>query len=76
MSGPRAKRLSHVVVAKFDGEGGFISVGGLPAGTYGVRFTSRRHVVEDMPNIRVPADGELRVRLATQGVITFYQVGH
>src|SRR5579862_2341561 len=61
----------YVVVVKADAESTF-SIAGLPAGNYGIEFTTHEQYNADMRDYRV-VDGTLIARIPVQGVITIYE---
>jgi O-glycosyl hydrolase len=52
---------------------GTISVVGLPAGAYGVRYTTAAETGRDLPVINIDTGQPLSARLPAKGVITFQQ---
>jgi hypothetical protein len=50
-----------------------MSVVGVPAGSYGVRYTTADETGREMPAISIGAGQALTAQLPAKGVITFYQ---
>ena len=62
----------YVVVIKAD-SGGELSIGGLPAGVYGVNYTTAEAFNVDGPERSVSADGVLDVGIPESGVLSIYK---
>lgn len=63
---------THVVIVQGN-RPATISVAGLPAGAYGVRYTTAAETGRDLAAIRVEADQALTTQLPAKGVITVHQ---
>jgi hypothetical protein len=61
----------YVVVLKA-AEGGQFSIQGLPAGTYGIKYTTATRYDFDLPDVNLPASGPLATALPSAGVLTVY----
>jgi hypothetical protein len=61
----------YVVVVKANGGGSF-TVSGLPAGTYGIKYTTSSQYDVDHPDATIGAGGLLSTSIPAQGVITVY----
>lgn len=62
---------SHVVVVKAS-SGGTFSVVGLPAGTYGINFTTDAQFNADLMDITLTTGQKLETTIPAKGVITIY----
>jgi subtilase family protein len=62
----------YVVVVKADGTGSF-SVGGLPAGTYGIFYASASRFDVNLPDVTISAGQALSTSMPEVGVITIYR---
>ena len=62
----------HVAIVQSK-DAGQISVKGLPAGTYGVRYTTAEETGRDLAAMNINAGEPLTMRLPAKGVVTFYQ---
>lgn len=63
----------HIVVVQAHRSGGTMSVVGVPAGSYGVRYTTADETGRELPAIGIGAGQALTAQLPAKGVITFYQ---
>jgi hypothetical protein len=61
-----------VVVVKCS-SGGSFSVGTLPVGTYGVKYTTFVEYDKDLPDLNVSSMGVINASIPSTGVITIYQ---
>jgi len=61
----------HVVVVQCD-EGGAFSIGGLPAGTYGIKCTTSQEYDVDLPDQTVGPGQALMTTIPDTGVLTVY----
>ena len=59
------------VIVKYDSPG-TISIGGLPAGTYGVGFESQATSDGTMPDVTVGSDGVATLQVQSQGVVALF----
>lgn len=62
----------HVAVVRAQSAAVF-SVNGLPAGTYGVKYSVQQPWDVDLPDVVVTAGGSANASLPAKGVLTFYQ---
>ncbi|MEZ5422176.1 MAG: Ig-like domain-containing protein [Pyrinomonadaceae bacterium] len=62
----------YVVVVKASGGGSF-SIQGLPAGTYGIKFTTSSQYNIDQPDATIAAGQTVTTSIPATGVITIYQ---
>ena len=62
----------YVVVVKADGTGSF-SVGGLPAGTYGIFYATGSRFDVNLPNVTISSGQALSTSMPEVGVITIYR---
>lgn len=63
---------AHVVIVQAT-RGGTISVAGLPAGSYGIRYTTAEETARELAPASVNTGQALTTRLPAGGVITMYQ---
>ncbi len=61
----------YVVVVKADAGGSF-SIRGLPAGTYGIKYTTSREYDVDLPDITIGGGEALTTSIPMSGVLTVY----
>jgi hypothetical protein len=61
----------YVVVVKADAGGSF-SIRGLPAGTYGIKYTTSREYDVDLPDITIGGGKALTTSIPMSGVLTVY----
>jgi O-glycosyl hydrolase len=61
------------VVVQANRNEGAMSVMGLPAGSYGIRYTTSDETGREVPAINIRAGEALTAHLPAKGVITFYQ---
>jgi hypothetical protein len=60
------------VVVVNAGQGGEISINGLNAGTYGIKYTTGSQYDVDLPDVTVASGQSLTTRIPAAGVITIY----
>ncbi|MEP7217813.1 MAG: Ig-like domain-containing protein, partial [Bacteroidota bacterium] len=63
----------HVVVVKSDTAGTF-HVAGLPAGAYGITYTTAADYGTDAPDTTIPDGGTLEARMPGKGVLTIHAI--
>jgi Glycosyl hydrolase family 30 beta sandwich domain len=63
---------AHVVVVQAR-SAGTITVVGLPAGSYGLRYTTATETGSELPPVHIGAGRSLAAHLPAPGVITVYQ---
>ena len=66
------KNGKYVVVVKA-GSGGAFTVGGLPAGTYGITYTTGSQYNQSMPDVTITASQPVNASIPSGGVITIYR---
>jgi len=62
----------YVVLVKADGGGNF-SIGQLPAGTYGIKYTTASEYDRDLPDQSITSGQTLTTSIPEAGVLTIYQ---
>src|SRR5690606_4765978 len=62
----------YVVVVKASGGGSF-TVGGLPAGRYGVKYTTASEYDVDLPDVNVDASEAVSASIPGAGVVTIFR---
>jgi hypothetical protein len=63
---------TEVVVARVD-KAGTVNVVGVPAGSYGVRYTTDLETGRELPSVTLGAGQPLVATLPAPGVVTFYR---
>lgn len=53
---------------------GTITIVGLPAGSYGIRYTTETEIGQELPVVHLGPGGPLVARLPEKGVVTYYQM--
>ena len=64
---------TYVMPIKFEAEG-VLTVENLPAGTYGIKYTTESEYDVDLPNQTIPAGGAITFNMPATGVATIYDV--
>jgi hypothetical protein len=62
---------NYVVVVKAD-RGGSISIQGLPADKYGIKYTTNDEYDVDLPDVTIGSGQKVKARIPEKGVITVY----
>ena len=63
---------SHVVVVRAEDGGGPLTINGLPAGRYGVRFVDPDNAASNLPDVRIAAGNALETRVPGPGTLAVY----
>jgi hypothetical protein len=63
---------THVVVVQAK-QAGTLAIRGLPAGTYGVRYSTAKETARELPPVTVSAGAPLVEKVPSESTVTFYQ---